>query len=324
MKFATFLRQGRQTFGIAATEGRLLDLAPPATSLNGRPQTLLELIRAGREGLEAADRAVRQATAGELIDQGAVTWLPPVSPGKICGVALNNSASNARKISAPDHPAFFLKPPSCLIGHLQPLRMRRYYGGMHPEPELAVVVGRTMRDVDAADAMSHIFGYSIMNDITGNDMRGEDLFHYYALYADDTAPGGLVRREQHLSYAGRYKGSDSFGVLGPWLVTPDEVANPDDLSVTCWVAGELVAEDSTRYYNYKVAEILSFISQFQTLSPGDVVSCGTAFKPSQNRKSIHHANLLKVGGPVEIEIEHLGRQCNPVHIEEKEIGTWRL
>jgi len=97
-----------------------------------------------------------------------------------------------------------------------------------------------------------------------------------------------------------------------------------NLRVCCRVGGEIVADDSTRYYNYKVAEIISYISQFHTLSPGDVVSCGTAFKPAAGRKSIHHANLLKVGGPVEITIENLGTQFNPVIIEEKDIGKWRL
>ncbi len=74
----------------------------------------------------------------------------------------------------------------------------------------------------------------------------------------------------------------------------------------------------------KVAEIVSYISQFHTLSPGDVISCGTAFKPSVGHKSIHHANFLKVGGPVQITIENLGTQENPVVIEEREIGKWRL
>ncbi len=134
----------------------------------------------------------------------------------------------------------------------------------------------------------------------------------------------MERREQHLSYAGRYKGTDSFGVLGPWLVTSDAVDNPDNLAVSCKVGGDVIAEDSTRFYNYKVAELISFISQFHTLSPGDIISCGTAFKPSANRKSIHHANFLKVGGPVEITIEGLGTQYNPVIIEKKEIGKWKL
>ncbi|MFW2369018.1 MAG: fumarylacetoacetate hydrolase family protein, partial [Desulforhopalus sp.] len=160
--------------------------------------------------------------------------------------------------------------------------------------------------------------------ITGNDMRAGDLFHYHALYASKNDPDKIEKREQHLSYAGRYKGTDNFGVLGPWLVTRDEVEDPDNLGVTCKVAGETVADDNTRYYNYKVAEIVSFISQFHTLSPGDIISCGTAFKPSKNRKSIHQANFLVTGGPVEISIERLGTQRNPIIIEQREIGQWRL
>jgi 2,4-diketo-3-deoxy-L-fuconate hydrolase len=260
-----------------------------------------------------------------VIDAAEVIYQPPVpNPGKICGVALNNSASNSRKISAPEHPAFFLKPPSCLVGHGQPLVMRSYYGSMHPEPELALIIGKTARDVDAVDAHDYIYGYSIFNDITGNDMRAADLFHYQALYASKEDPDKIERREQHLSYAGRYKGTDNFGVLGPWLVTKDEVDDPDNLGVTCRVNGETVADDNTRYYNYKVAEIVSYISQFHTLSPGDVVSCGTAFKPAKNRKSIHQANFLVTGGPVEISIETLGTQYNPIIIEQREIGKWRL
>jgi len=107
-------------------------------------------------------------------------------------------------------------------------------------------------------------------------------------------------------------------------VTREEISNPDDLAVRCKVGGELVADDSTRYYNYKVAEVVSFISQFHTLEPGDVVSLGTAFKPGATRKSIHTANFQTVPGPVEISIEGLGVQENPVIVEDREIGQWRL
>jgi 2-keto-4-pentenoate hydratase/2-oxohepta-3-ene-1,7-dioic acid hydratase in catechol pathway len=112
--------------------------------------------------------------------------------------------------------------------------------------------------------------------------------------------------------------------MGPWLVTKDEIADPDNLGVRCKVGGELVADDSTRYYNYKVAEVVSFISQFHTLLPGDVISLGTAFKPGQGRKSIHQANLQTVAGPVAVAIEGLGVQENPIVVEDKELGEWRL
>src|SRR5690606_22371655 len=173
--------------------------------------------------------------------------------------AMNNSASNERKISAPDHPAFFLKPSSCLVGHLAPIRVRRYYGSVHPEPELAVVIGARTRDVDFETAPDAVFGYTVFDDITGNGMRAEDRFHYYAVYASQQAPSKTERVEQHLSYAGRYKGSDTFGAMGPWLVTADEIRDPDALTVVCKAGGETIAEDSTRYYNYKVAQVVSFI-----------------------------------------------------------------
>ena len=112
--------------------------------------------------------------------------------------------------------------------------------------------------------------------------------------------------------------------MGPYLVTVDEIANPDDLAVSCHVGGELIADDSTRYYNFKVAELVSYISQFLTLDPGDVISCGTAFKPSANRKSIHHANFQHVAGPVEVSIGGLGTLVNEVIVEDRDIGQWRL
>lgn len=325
MRFASFIHRRQEGLGVAADSSHIIHLGRALGAGSGVPATMLELIEMGQQGLTLAARALATDDPQARIACDQLTWRPPVpKPGKICGVALNNSASNDRKISAPNHPAFFLKPASCLVGHRQPLVMRSYYGSMHPEPELAVIIGKTARDVDAVDALNHVFGYSIFNDITGNTMRGEDLFHYYALYSDEKDPGALVRREQHLSYAGRYKGTDGFGVLGPWLVTPDDAGNPDDLSISCSVAGQTVALDSTRFYNYTVAEIISYISQFQTLSPGDVISCGTAFKPASGRASIHHANLLRTGGPVEITIENLGTQHNPVIVEQREIGRWRL
>lgn len=323
MRFASFRHNGRDTYGVAQTDTRIVDLKASAGA--DAPDDLLAFIESGDSGLKLAAGILDDPATAVTVDADHIEWHPPVRrPGKICGIAMNNSASNERKISAPEHPAFFLKPASCLVAHLQPITIRSYYGSVHPEPELAVVIGKTARDVDADVAADCIFGYTIFDDITGNGMRSEDLFQYYALYPSDTDPGQLERREQHLSYAGRYKGTDCFGAMGPWLVTRDEIPDPDDLGVLCKVGGEIVAADSTRYYNYKVVEIVSFISQFQTLHAGDVISCGTAFKASAGRKSIHHANLQVVDGPVEVTIDGLGTLKNPVVRMQAEIGNWRL
>jgi 2-keto-4-pentenoate hydratase/2-oxohepta-3-ene-1,7-dioic acid hydratase in catechol pathway len=290
-------------------------------------QSMKQLISGGPQILHQLESALARIDALDVtrIASADVRWLPPVvAPGKVCAVAMNNSASNERKISAPDHPAFFLKPPSCLIGHNEAIRIRPYYGSVHPEPELALVIGKKARDVPSTSALEHVFGYTIFNDVTGNAMRAEDRFHYWAVYARADNPNETERVEQHLSYAARYKGTDTFGVMGPWLVTADSVSNPDDLSVHCKINGETIAEDSTRYYNYSVAEVVSFLSYFLTLNPGDVISLGTAFKPSPDRKrSIHHANLQTVPGPIEISIEGLGTQESTVVIEKKTLGAWR-
>lgn len=325
MKFVSFSHRGKDRIGVIRNDGNIIDLGLALASDQEVPDDMIDLIMLEDRGMSFAAKALSTNNGAAVLSAAEVVYRPPVPcPGKICGVALNNSASNSRKISAPDHPAFFLKPASCLVAHQQPVTVRSYYGSVHPEPELALVIGRVTRDVDATEALEYIYGYSIFNDITGNGMRAADLFHYHALYAAVDDPDRIERREQHLSYAGRYKGSDDFGVLGPWLVTRDEVGDPDNLTVSCRVNGETVAEDNTRYYNYKVAEIVSFISQFHTLYPGDIISCGTAFKPSKNKKSIHQANLQITGGPIEICIETLGIQSNPVIIEKRSIGSWRL
>ncbi len=330
MKLASVSHLGRDLVVAELAPGQLVDLTSLAIQSAERrsPADMLDIIQGGeplRQTLLASLDEIRNDDSIARIPAADVRWHPPVRrPGKICAVAMNNSSSNERKISAPDHPAFFLKPASCLVGHLEPIRIRPYYGSVHPEPELAAVIGRVTRDVPARSALDAVYGYTIFNDVTGNGMRAEDRFHYWAIYAKKDDPSRTERVEQHLSYAGRYKGTDTFGAMGPWLVTKDEIGNPDDLNVTCKVGGELVASDSTRYYNYKVAEVVSFISQFHTLHPGDVVSLGTAFKPGATRKSIHHANFQTVAGPVEVSIDGLGIQENPVVIEQKELGEWRL
>src|SRR3569832_80035 len=123
-----------------------------------------------------------------------------------------------------------------------------------------------------------------MNDMTGNAMRSEDRVHYYALYASAEDSTRLERREQHLSYAARYKGTDGFAPLGPWLVPRDEIPDPGVLDAICKVGSVEVAEDSTRYLTYPVAEILAYLSCFHTLEQCDVISMGTAFRQQEGAK----------------------------------------
>jgi 2-keto-4-pentenoate hydratase/2-oxohepta-3-ene-1,7-dioic acid hydratase in catechol pathway len=319
MKLASFRHEERDRIGFAAGEGVLVDLAEAVRAMGGGeapPGEMIALIETGEAGLALA-RAARDFVAENpgavrAIPAAAVEWHPPVRrPSKILGIALNNTASDERKISAPDHPLFFIKPASCLVGHGQAIEVRDFYGSVHPEPELAVVIGKACRDVKAQDAYDFVYGYSIFNDMTGNAMRAEDRVHYYALYARKDDPTQVERVEQHLSYAARYKGADTFGPMGPWLVTRDEVPDPHALDVRCWHKGELIAQDSTAYYRYSVPQAIAFITRFHSLWPGDVIAMGTAFRPGKTR-SLHTADVTKLGGPVTVSITGLGTLSNPV------------
>jgi 2-keto-4-pentenoate hydratase/2-oxohepta-3-ene-1,7-dioic acid hydratase in catechol pathway len=122
---------------------------------------------------------------------------------------MNNSASNERKVSAPDHPAFFLKPSSCLVGHNEPIRIRSYYGSVHPEPELALVIGREVRDIPAARALDAVFGYTIFDDITATACAPRTGL-ITTLFIREEQPERDRARRAALVYAGRYKGTDTF------------------------------------------------------------------------------------------------------------------
>ncbi|MFZ1989498.1 MAG: fumarylacetoacetate hydrolase family protein, partial [Alphaproteobacteria bacterium] len=283
------------------------------------------LIAGGHTALEEARAGLRAPSRRIPIDD--IIWHPPVRrPGKIVCVAINNNAADDRKISAPQHPMIFMKPATCLIGHKQPIEVRPYYRRLHPEPELALVISKRCKDLDPHHADDYVFGYTIMNDITGNDMRGEDRVHYYALYPSKDDPDKVERVEQHLSYAARYKGTDGFGPMGPWLVTRDAVPDPTNLDVKCTLGGELLTEDNTRFYTYTYAEVMAWVSRFMTLEPGDVISLGTAFRAGKTGgRPLHTGDLSRFDGPVEVTITGLGTLSNGVRREPAaDLPDWRL
>jgi 2,4-diketo-3-deoxy-L-fuconate hydrolase len=323
MKLASFRWKAVDRIGFTFGDDTVIDLASlaPMLGVSHVPGDMIALIEMQNEGdmllRRAHEVAINQHQDVIRIPLSEVQWHPPVRrPAKICGIAMNNSSSNARKISAPDHPLFFLKPSSCLIGHNEPIVVRPSYGSVHPEPELAVVIGRRCKNVQVEEAMSVVYGYSIIDDVTGNGMRAEDMVHYYALYQTDSDSHKLERREQHLSYAARYKGTDTFGPMGPWLVTREDIPDPGALDVNCWHNEELIAQDSTCYYSYSVAEVIAYITRFHSLWPGDIIAMGTAFKPSKDGsgRSLHSANITALGGSITIEIPGLGVLSNPVKI----------
>ena len=280
---------------------------------------MVSLIEAGSVAMQdlakVHDALSTDPGAVSAIASEAIQWHPPVrKPSKICCLALNNSANSDRIMSGPTHPAIFVKGANALVGHGESILIKEHYGRVHPEPELAVIIGKTAKDVRATNAMDYVFGYTIHNDITSPTMRGEDTFHYRAIHPrkdDDTV---IEYIDTFVSYSGRYKCSDTFSPMGPWITLRDEVPDPHALLVRCDHKGELVTEDSTQNLTHKIPEVLEFISGYMTMLPGDIVSMGTALKrvSGKNGRAVQNVDLRILGGPISVSIEKIGTLSNTV------------
>jgi 2-keto-4-pentenoate hydratase/2-oxohepta-3-ene-1,7-dioic acid hydratase in catechol pathway len=321
LKFASFRVAGKECFGPVIGSDTIIDLCAIEAELRRfgtPPRTMLDLIEAGAPAVKILSGLMGSLSRGAL-QAGRyrfeeIEWRPPIlRPSKICCIALNNSANSDRIMSGPKHPAMFIKPASALIGHQGHIVCKPEYGRTHPEPELAVVIGRLTKDVSVAQAYDHVFGYTIHNDITSPKMRGEDTFHYRAIHPSPTEIDGIEYIDTWVSYPGRYKCADTFACMGPWVVTADEVPDPHALTVSCLHQGRTVTTDNTANLLYKIPEVICFISNYLTLLPGDIISMGTALaKASSGSGAIQNVDLNKLGGPISVSIERLGTLTNLV------------
>jgi 2-keto-4-pentenoate hydratase/2-oxohepta-3-ene-1,7-dioic acid hydratase in catechol pathway len=215
-----------------------------------------------------------------------IELLAPVPrPGKIVAVGVNY-ADHAREQARepPDHPVLFAKLPSSVIGLGADVRWNpRLTEAVDLEAELAVVIGRRCRRVHASDALDYVAGYTCLNDITARDLQ----------YSDKQFVRG--------------KSLDTFCPMGPWLVTPDEVGDPQSLGIRSFVNGEKMQDASTVDMIFGVAQLISFCSQAFTLEPGDVIATGT---PSGVGWFREPKRLLKDGDEIVVEIDRIGRLVN--------------
>ena len=307
MRLGTVSVGGKQRIAVAIDAEHAVVLYPGLT--------MAELIEDWAGAKAAVERAVTDG-AGKAVAVSGLTWLPPVPrPGKIICVALNNSANADRIMSGPDKPATFNKPATSLLGHNQPIRLKKEWGRVHPEPELAVVIGAGGTDISRDDAMSHVFGYTIINDLTSPTMRAQDTFHYRAIHPKQDGTEGIEYVDTWVTYPGRYKGTDGFGPIGPWIATADEIPDPHALTVSCVHESRLITEDSTRNLTHKVADVISYMSEYQTLEPGDIIAMGTALKASASGGgAVQNVNLTTLGGRIEVTISGIGTLSNPVEL----------
>ncbi|MFN0183750.1 MAG: fumarylacetoacetate hydrolase family protein [Aquabacterium sp.] len=223
---------------------------------------------------------------GRSVAAAEVVWLPPFAVGTIIAVGVNYAEHRkelARELAsgkaAEDEPLVFLKTPSSLIGHNGATRRPAGVAFMHYECELAVVMGRTARRVAAADALAYVAGYTVANDYAVRD------------YLENWYRPNL-----------RVKNRDGGTVLGPWLVSADEVPDPQTLRLETRVNGVVTQAGHTGDMVHSVAALIEYLSGFMTLAPGDVILTGTP----EGVVNVSEGDL------VECEVQGLGVLANRI------------
>ncbi|MEU2182336.1 fumarylacetoacetate hydrolase family protein [Streptomyces thermolilacinus] len=258
--------------------GTLRDLSALVTDIDGA------LLSDGA----ALDRLRAAAGAGVLppLDATGLRIGPPVARvGKVVCIGLNYH-DHAREAGAepPAEPVVFLKAADTVVGPDDTVLVPRGSRKTDWEVELAVVIGRTARYLDSAeDALAHVAGYAVAHDVSEREFQIER--------------GGTWDKG---------KNCETFNPLGPWLVTADEVPDPQDLRLRLWVNGELRQDGSTADQIFPVAEVVRYVSRFMTLYPGDVINTGTPAGVAMGHPE--PKPYLRAGDVVELEIDGLGRQ----------------
>ncbi|NUW45177.1 fumarylacetoacetate hydrolase family protein [Nonomuraea rhodomycinica] len=233
---------------------------------------------------EALERDELPVVVGEGLRVG-----PPIArPGKIVCIGLNYSDHAAESgADVPAEPVVFMKAANTMVGPYDEVLVPRGSVKTDWEVELAIVIGRRARYLDSREeALDAVAGYAVSNDVS--------------------------EREFQLERGGQWdkgKSCETFNPLGPWLVTADEITDPQSLALRLWVNGELRQNGDTKNMIFDVAEIVRYLSQFMVLEPGDVINTGT---PAGVAMGMPGQPYLRAGDVMELEIEGLGRQRQTV------------
>ncbi len=285
LTFCTLLGKAGPSLGVRTGRG-ILDVARAAKARRLRAPASVDDVLRGRD-LGGLLRLVADAEAGKkgfLLDEKAATFGPPVTdPEKIIMMGFNYRRHCAEvKLPVPETPTFFNKFNNSLLGHGGTLRLPvKVSKSFDYEAELVVVMGKTTRDVPAAEALGYVFGYC-----TGNDFSARDL---------------QFKTSQFMLG----KSCDGFAPIGPWLVGAAAVGDPQKLRIECRVNGELRQSSNTDDMIFSCADLVSYASRHMTLQPGDLIFTGTpegviAGKPEADRV------WLKPCDVVATEVEKLG------------------
>ncbi len=290
MRLVSFSHGERSGVGVV-TEGGIYD----ADRVAGLPSEMSALLAAGRPALEVLEAALARDPVRLPLE--AVRLGPPVRcPRKFLAVGLNY-ADHIEETgrSRPAFPTFFNKQSSCVNGPYDPIHKPRVSEQLDYEGELGLVIGRRCRHVPRARAYEVIAGYLVVNDVSVRDWQA---------------------RSPTMTLG---KSFDTHGPIGPWIVTADELPDPQRLTLKTYVNGELRQSTSTRHMLWDCYELIEILSTVCTLWPGDILSTGTGKGVGMR---MDPPRFLQIGDVVRVEIEGIGAIENPVIAEPGDTALW--
>lgn len=292
MKLLTFLKEGNHALGIKTDKGIIdVEAASKLTSQTEAPTDIMDVIQQSEAAVKALaaleEAALSSGDSSVLLDEEGLTFAPCVTrPSKIICVGLNyRKHADETNSPYPKTPILFNKFSNALAGHQEPIAVPRVTEKLDYEAELTIVIGKRAKNVDRAEALQYVFGYC-----NGNDLSARDL---------------QLRTAQWMLG----KTCDGFAPIGPYLVTADEVGDPNDLEIKTILNGEVRQQSNTADMIFHCDEIVSYISQHMTLEPGDIIMTGTPEGVIMGYPE-DKQEWIKPGDVVTIEIEKLGSLTN--------------
>jgi 2-keto-4-pentenoate hydratase/2-oxohepta-3-ene-1,7-dioic acid hydratase in catechol pathway len=273
MRLLRYGNQGQEKPGILDSQGRVRDLSGVVPDISGDV-----LGRSGLAGLAKLDPDTLPLVSGSARIGAPIGVVP-----KFFGIGLNyRDHAEETGMPIPEVPIVFAKASSCVSGPYDPVLVPKGFERMDYEVELGVVIGTKARSIAEADALSYVAGYTICNDVSERSLQVG-------------GPGEWIKAKSY----------DSFGPLGPWLVTSDEIPDPQKLSLTLDLNGQRMQTGSTSTMIFTVAQLVSYISKYMTLVPGDVITTGTPPGVGMARKP---RVFLKPGDELKLTVSGLGEQ----------------
>ena len=284
MKLLTFKRDGVRRAGGLVGEDRIVDLNAADGSV---PASLRGLLEAGPKAVAAARAAIDGATSTIPLSDVAVC-APVPDPGKVICIGLNY-ADHAAETNhpIPPEPVVFAKFASAVTGPFDPVEAPPTTDELDYEAELVAVIGKGGKHIAEKDAMDHVFGYSVGDDISARDYQ-----------VGKPAGQWLLG-----------KTFDTFAPYGPHIVTADEVPDPHSLCIRCILNGETVQDSNTNQFIFNIPKLIAYISHVFTLAPGDILFTGTPPGVGMGRKP---PLWLKPGDTVACEVDGIGRIENRI------------